>query len=148
MKTAIKGVYQARYHCGQLGTVVVGNFWNSTEHASELPHLREEGTGYIFTNSLQSLVESCSGEMGVHFQNFLSVLNKGQVGSSGPIICSGEELQVLAVESLRISAPKKVNAEGMLMGMGETQECLLTWIKNPLVLTSCELKNATPGYRL
>lgn len=81
-------------------------------------------------------------------QNFLSVLNKGQVGSSDQIICSGEELQVLAVESLRISAPKKVSAERMLTGMGETQECLLTWIKYHLVLTSCKLKNDIPGWRL
>lgn len=71
-------------------------------------------------------------------QNLLSALGKGQMGYSGQGTGSGEELQVLAVGSLRISTLKKGQCwrgvGGWVGGEQEAHEC-----SQHLVLISCKL---------
>lgn len=77
--------------------------------------------GYLSTNSHEPLVDRCSRKEGIHCQELPVCPEQGPNGLQGSENLLRWSLQVLAGGSLRISALKKVSAEGIL-GAGCREE--------------------------
>ena len=70
--------------------------------------MREDSAGEFIHQLHGSLVKSCFRKTGLlTAQSLLSALNTGQMGSRALGTHSGDELQVLAVGSFRVSALTK-----------------------------------------